>query len=363
MQTMRGTIRIANLHAITLHIKLAGHPRAVNVVPAELKYNKEMCLQFDLDDGGKVLYTDVLPFFNSLTYTDGAGKPKAYKASAAVFAINPNTRAELGSGKDPSKFTAAQLAEMITTYGWDASNHSEFHNDVDAVSQVAANQALVKMRLAPFGVSLAARTMRTGVVPTNFADYVPAFYRQGEIIEVTSQGTTDAGYVLIPAVTINPWLVSSLPAPMTYVQRRGFVGDTLTASAISTYQGYFDQLLASTPSARKMFRFFSHGASPTDSFQQLFHYIYDKAADRLWMPTQREFAEYYETKRLTTISQVLTGNLLTVTLDQMALPTFSRWRDMSLLLSGATIQSVTMSGGNNLTYNSATGLINVYKQA
>jgi hypothetical protein len=94
------------------------------------------------------------------------------------------------------------------------------------------------------------------------------------------------------------------------------------------------------------------------------NFLETSAADRVWITTLREFLEYRETKAAVVKTENLSGNTLTITLDLSALPAVNIFRDMSLMVNANTaINSVTVTGADANSFNTATGLVNVFKKA
>ena len=336
--------------SFTLHLTFAAPPTGVSLAKAPTKYNKPRILQLDFDDGGADLYQVVRPLFRALTYDDGTGRAIPFRANAAIV--------RFGS----SGFSWAQFKQMVVENGFDGSDHTYYDQDANYAQDLALLRALTKTELE--GLGLVGYESRTFIVPTNWPGYVEEeFSPRINALLGTSQGTAGTYPLFPPYQEIIPVVLAQLPAfPARFVLRR-FNLDRLTASSAAEAKGIIDSLLSGADSERKLMRFFCHSATPT-LFEEVFRYAHAQAAGRVWMPTLREFAEYREVVARTVIGAgTVSGNTLSVPIDQSSLPAACRWRDLSLLVSGGTLSEVSISGGltgTTVTKNATTGLVNIY---
>lgn len=332
------------------------------------KANTSAVLLMETDDGGLGPFLVIRDFFRTLSLSDNAGGTMRPRQTLAQFLTNMGTGTELGDGTDASKTTYAQLAEAITLDGWDISNHSRTHENGSTEAYFTASvgdaQDAFTARLAAVG--LPGYVARTFTVPTNYSGYVPAAYARPEMLAVGSQGTGYSGplgsFPAFPQYNDEPWLMSAEPAARTFVMRRFFLKDVLDSGTIATATTYINTILTGTPTAPKVARLFSHGAAPEADYKALVNHAISNGAGKLWMPTFREYEEWKEVKRLSVLSTSVSGNVLTVTIDQKALPAYCRHRDASLLVP-AGFTSVTATGADRLTSNAATGLVNLWRDA
>ena len=88
-------------------------------------------------------------------------------------------------------------------------------------------------------------------------------------------------------------------------------------------------------------------------------YSRTQANDTLWVPSMREFYEYKEVKKLSVLTKLVSGNTITLYVNQRAVPSTCRWLDMSFTVPPGATPSVT---GATYTHNPTTGLLNLFKQ-
>ena len=305
----------------------------------------------DHDDGGLDFYSTLYPALLAQTYTDGAGGAVAFRATGAIYGLDGNG-VELHNGANPGKYTWANMLTMIGK-GFDFANHSYLHTDVLPVQQVGQMSALAKTRFSALGSPY---ELKVGIVPTNYAGYPPAFYDAGLKL-VSSQGT-GGGYPLLPPYTEQAtFLLSDIPATGRVVLRRSLV-DPLS-NTLAAEEALIDTLLTGTPAAPRVWRTFAHGVT-SGLLPDLFAYANSRAADRLWVPSLREFADYLETKKSTTFTTSVSGSVVTLTLNQSAVGADVRYRDLSLLVSGAVMTSASQAGGQGVRMSADGTLLNFY---
>ncbi len=355
---------------ITVTVTFSTPPASVSALFAVLKYNKDCALSIELDDnsaGMNVLFplfdggTDT--FGNTYapkTFTDGCGNPIPYRAGLAVNARSWYNNSPTSSGPPPT-FGYDNIAAMIGR-DWSLENHGYYHETTNNWTlgpnnmnlNLRANQQWWWDRMKEQNVEYVMRTM---VVPSGSANYVKAADSL-RYVAATSQGGTADGYTCWQFPT-----TESVPAGYAFYGR--WLGDQWgTTAQLTSFKAQFDLLLSSsTPTAHKLWRWFAHGvvlpniATWTD-------YVASTANDRVWVVGLHEYAEYHEVKKAVIKKEILTGNMLTITLDLTRVSPANRFRDMSLLIKsgGIAIQSVTVTNADRYTYNAATGLVNVFRK-
>ena len=345
---------------IIVTIKFSSPPSFAASSYPNLKYEKNSMINFEWDDAS-IGSMSALAIMSAKSFTDGAGNNKPYTLAVAV-----NGRAQYDNrivGEHPVLGVVYNDMRQIINSGGDIENHAQYHDlelssanfPLDKTIGAAANLKLLDDQLyAALGYK-----MNAMVVPTNYPGYMEAARNMGYAVG-SSTGTFD-GITNYPQWTPTGSL-NIIPAGDNYLALGRAFTDTWD-TALPEFKSFVDNILNGTsPTANRFFRIGSHNLNAQGAFIDLINYISAQANDRIWLTTMREFAEYRSTKHRTIKTEVLQGNTLTITLDQSAISDRVRWRDLSLKInSDATIESVTVNGAT-ASYNTATKLINVFKQ-
>ncbi len=359
---------------ITVTVTFATAPTSASSTFAVLKYDKLCAMSCELDDNSIGTKTLMAVFDGGVasdgatyarkTFTDGCGNPVPYRAGLAVNGRNGYNNVEQGLQSTTLSYT--QTAAMIAR-DWSLENHGYYHEASGNFNlgrnfnlNLRVNQQFWYDKLAPFGIQYVMRTM---VVPSGNSNYVKAADSL-RYIAAASQGNTGDGYPIWPATGQNPVTVESVPAGYAFYAR--WLGDQWgTATQLTNFKAQLDLLLSSSStSTHKLWRWFSHDVV-LPNIATFADYVQSQANDRLWVVGLQEYAEYHEVKRAVIKKETLTGNTLTITLDLTRVSPANRFRDMSLLIKsagGAAIQSVNVTNADHYTYNSTTGLINIFKK-
>jgi hypothetical protein len=369
---------------IKIVVTLSSTPSwTTKLIPCNLKYNKQGHFDFTQDDRGKgaldaaAYWTRGIAPSNGVAYlglsfSDGANtRPKNifYTGSVATNAFaNGDTLSDY-SALGPTYMNWKDM-HTIVQKGWSILDHGAFHG-VDQPGAIALglnplknsvlNRNYTYRKLAAFGDEY---VMRFGVVPSGDIGYHSAWEQLG-YIGGTSQNTFD-GYPADPSADwANNGLatVTNLKNDNRYHVRARRFKDMNAADAVSEYKSYIDNLIsACTPTANFSLSYFIHQWDFAN-FKTISDYLHTKANDRIWVCGLQEFYEYFQTIQQTAITQKISGDTLTVVLDQSFLPDDLRWRDMSFLLnSNVEIKNVVVTGADDYSYNTNTGLINIYKK-
>ncbi|MCX6216500.1 hypothetical protein [Spirosoma sp.] len=381
-QPTEPTQPVSNSNIVTLTITYASAPTSPTATFAPLKYNKQAWFQYERDDLLSATWTDY-QFFQGKTHTDGAGNAVKWRGSTVV-----NARSNFNNGDlwgIAGKLTAAQIATMVRDGKWGVLNHGYYHDTPTSNNfyppssatysqagwDLAENQKFTYDKLKAEGVEYA---MRGVVLPSSHAGFV----RGADSLQYLGITTTAArdGYTGYPTNTAyNPandganfLNEESLPvAGTTLFGNTGFVQytrnlqDSWNATTVGTLKAQFVDLLAKSNASKHLgMRLATHSGTYPE-MSDFFNYADSVAADRVWFAGMTEQLEYREMKRLAQKSQALSGNTLTVSLDVSSVPSVNRFRDMSLLVGGGTITSVTATGAHDrMSYNPSTGLINIF---
>lgn len=340
---------------------------------AVLKYNKKSGFIMAKDDGfvedytigyaylkGGIVAADGVTY-PGVRYTDGSGKAVTYKMT---FAFNTATPKTGGAGND--YLTSWKQYKEIIAGGFDLSNHSHAHSGYDKLFQVKENERIT--------FNETGWRHRTFVIPTVDEGYANTAPNLGYLMVGSSfgdparddfEGATADTYGVYWGGKLNAGnfrrdkllfnrLYTGEGNPGDLDAIKDLVNTIITANqgGITNYVGHW----------------FSHGLKDanSDTFDQwknLIQYIRNHPGnnDTVWMAGMQEFSEYCEVKDLAIKSQVLSGRELMVTLNLSNVSERNRLRDMSLVLKGGTISTVTVNGADDFSFNPDSGLINIYK--
>ena len=367
---------------ITITVTLSGKPVGnTKLVPAHLKYNKYARFGITVDDrqttgldlaayytGGVSPATGI--HYPGHTFTDGANERTKNIPWTASIATNAWYNLDTTQDCDVNKGTMNwQQMKSLVNRNWSVLDHGAFHGigvpgaaalEFNTLMNAAANRNYTFRKLAALGDEY---VMRVGVVPTNDPNYHSAWEQLGYI--GGSSESTDDGYPkTVPAwknsglVNVSNWISDN----RYKVHLRRFKDLQAGYPASDFLNGAMALCKQMNPIVNYSLEHGLHNAT-MDTIKKVIDSFYNNAHDHIWVCGLQEFYEYFETVQQTHISQSLSGNTLTVTLDQSFLPDDQRWRDLSFLLnSNVTIKKVVVTGADDYSYNTTTGLINIYKK-
>jgi hypothetical protein len=363
---------------ITLKVLLTGTPSLTSKLsPAGLKYNKYG--RYGITNDDRSLTTlDLAAYItggtspaNGQTYpgksfTDGAnvnGRKIKWTGSIASNAYSGDTMRDaqlVGVSMD-----WLQVNDLINR-GWNLLDHGAWHGiDVQAAQKLAVNTLMNAAqnrnysfrKLLPLGTQY---VMRYGVVPTNFKDYHSAWEQLG-YLGGSSQGTHDNYPHTFGAINVTNWA-----RDRSYkVHLRDFSDLTNLAQFTNTndwINGANSVVSLSNATTHYSREIGLHNSQP-DTIRRVIDIMAASFGNNIWVCGLQEFMEYFETIQESNVKQRISSDTLIVTIDQTFLNPEQRWRDMSFLLSSdRSIQSVTVAGADDYSYNTSTGLINIYKK-
>jgi hypothetical protein len=347
---------------VVITVQFASKPGSASSAFTNLKYEKHSVINFEWDDAVR----DVLAaqqIFNSKTFTDGAGNNKKY-----ALALNTNgyfhyANAEVGA--TPEIAVTYAEGKAIINAGGDIANHSMYHDPYGTPGRNYPNHYISPLdmvkRLETLYFEKTGYRMNVMAVPTNYAGYMQAAHDEGYVAGTTTSAPD--GFTLYPSGWVNTGNVALLPEDIKFTAfGRQFTDEW--GKMVGTYKGYIDELLSGTSATvNKYVRFGSHNLTHVAGFTEIINYLQTQSNDRIWVASLREFAEYRVAKARTIKSEQLVGNTLTITLNQSAISSRVRWRDLTLkITSDANISSVTVAGADSYSANLGTKLINIFKQ-
>ncbi|WP_316817287.1 hypothetical protein [Pedobacter nyackensis] len=332
---------------ITTTIKFVSAPSNATATIANRKFNKKNHWAFEWDDATSGAVTG-LNILNNAFYTDGCGNNINYSGTLAFNGANETSGLEYTYAGGDGRVSKANMLAMITA-GWEMSDHSYFHDPVGFGASVTPLENTQRMQT--YIKNLLNYWTRSKAVPTNYAGHATAARDLGYLYS-TSQGTFDsftAEWMYAP-----PGQWSNVPSGFAPL-RRDFTDNW--SGSLTSLQNMVTTLKAATG---KFFRVGSHTINAT-AFQDLVDFLVANSGDEFLVSSTREWLEYDEMK-VQPINQVLSGDTLTISMDLTGLDVKNRWKDLSYnITSDATIASVT-TDGDSASFNSTTGLVNVFKQ-
>jgi hypothetical protein len=335
----------------------------------DLPYDKNKGMMLMKDDASRSDYTVVLKMLNGgtaygvkspgFTFTDGTGKRLDYRYS---FAINPNE----GHTTDLEHVTSWKQINEIIDKGHGYMNHSMFHGGDDKLKAIKDAEK-----------NMWAHThyrMTEIVVPQNDEGYAESGLQLGynlissEFGEPVPDGNNSPGnenmswgsYIPVLTQNFNKVLIS-----------RTNLGDKWDKVELKNAENFIDYVFTNPDINKKLIgAAFNHGPGETTdaarNFLTFLTYIRDHAAnhDSAWITSSRDLMDYMKTKKQVTVSSKeydrKTGKYKIV-FDMANVNPNVVTRNLSIKITGGKISNVHGQGFNDLTYNPATGLINIYK--
>lgn len=305
------------------------------------------------DDGSLGTFNSIHTFKNK-TFTDGCNKQINYRGGIGVIGKNWFTLNENSNMNGVISYP--EIIEMIS-YGWDISNHSMLHRYDTGTD--TPNSLGVRNELIEWNRLFWDRTgyrMNTIIVPVNY----PYFVVEGDslgFICATTQGAKD-GYAIY---TINT-NQNSIPDGFAQLDR-WFTDDWSQSYIETTLKVKIDSLMSAiTPIFKPFFRIGTH-TNLYEQYPMFINYLHAASDDKIWVTTMREWFEYRYLKNNAIKTDSLHDNRLEININLSSIPEHIRWRDLSLkVTSDSRIVSVIANNVDSFTFNSVTGLINLYKE-
>jgi hypothetical protein len=352
---------------ITIKVVLSGTPlKTARLVPANLKYNKWGRFGITADNRTKDVLT-VARYLDSKTFTDGATTNK----HNMVWSGSLGTQAYWGKDTttDAGGLTWSQTKDLVSE-GWSILDNGAFNGIATAgatalgfnqLMNSAQNRRYTFNKLSLLGTPY---VLRFGLVPKTEKNYHSAWEQLGYLGGTST--TVDDNYPGTVTSTTNHGLVNVThwKSDNQYKVHLRHFNNLSSGSAGS--QDFFDAAFSlssgSTPSNNYSVEFGFTAASP-GTVKKVIDSAYAHFDDHIWVCGLQEFYEYFETIQQTAIKQQITGDTLIVTVDQTFLNQDQRWRDMSFVLnSNVSLHKVFVTGADDYSYNSSTGLINIFKK-
>ncbi|HEY0980031.1 MAG TPA: hypothetical protein VGE18_01335 [Candidatus Paceibacterota bacterium] len=373
-QLLYNSLEWRNAHTVTVRVQITGASSASSAF-APIKYNKKLLWNWEVDDNPEHVYTTQLPYlhggttgqghvFPGLTYTDGCGNIKKFDMSIAVFGNGDNT---------PNFFDGyaemITLSELATIYraGFGIMNHQFGGSGNLAADRYYQVQQQTEELYTRFkeeeNIEMVMRTM---VVPAADEGYTATAHAVGYLGMSSQAGVLELRDGFDYSFTGS---VASIPSDFICRSRFHF-REALNSGDYEEYTSYIDDAKTATLTAPFWLRGFSHGPGESNSAQftlytQMMDYMVEEFGDDMCALNTQDSYEYFETKGLAVKNENFDSEtgILEITLDLSAIPRTNRKRDMSLLVTtNGTIAGVTVVGADSESHNTATGLINIFKE-
>src|SRR5215203_4614753 len=372
---------LARSQVVTVTVNFSAAPSTASSSFADLKYNKQSVFNLEVDDRQQRSMS-VLAYLNGgiapedgqsypgKNFSDGCGNNVKYRAAVAV---NAKLNSYDKDAEEGGQLTWPQLKQLFQA-NFMIENHGYYHNkdgqytinSFNEYRNINENTKYINTKLGALGTWFKTRVW---VTPNNDQGYNPYAEKLG-YLAATSQNVTD-GY---PPHPVNLYSntdhladVSTLSTGFN-VFLRDFTDQWNDSNAINSFKPYITGLKNSSSSTvHKLWRLGTHcytGDQPFfPNFKKFIDYVETTSNNTIWVTTLQEFLEYLEVKRKVSKTEVLKGKVLTITLNLSGVPVDNLFRDLSLIVSGNTsISSVSVSGADRYTFNSSTGLINIFKK-
>lgn len=341
---------------------------------ADMKYDKRTGVIYVKDDGAIDDFNQIFPILHGglasdgnvypgLRYTDGTGALVEWHPTFAINTANSRDQKDQYPGS-----TYWEQYNQMLPFGYSIANHSWKHGGIDKYESIKRAETDIFDKTG--------YRVRSFVVPTNDEGYAEtASYLGYKIVgsqfgEPTADDNQTKGLVAPGKIDVKTIDSSKLNK---FLFSRYYFGD-MTESDIQSIKNAVDDSFNNSANGQKkyMAHMFTHGITRWRSndegglshFVGLVNYMHNHPNnnDNAWFPSMQEFAEYYETKMLVNKTQSVSGNTMTIDLDLTTIPGANLLRDMTLLISGGTINNIIVEGADKYTYNKATGLLNIFKK-
>ncbi len=362
--------QIDSLQNITIYVTFASPPTSFTVNKAPLRYNKSFAYSFQIDDGGKDIYSLGFPLFQGgtigsttypgLKFTDGCGNDKTFKMSSSLFSFSTYGGSEIDM-HDPNgayatlNITWPEIAVMLQN-DWGISNHGLTSSTAgNKEYDIARNHSYVKLKT--LSAINGGDDMGVFVNPNGEEAYTaPAFaqgyltcYRMGYSFGDPSFDVTSS------------WNHNQIMMGRTGVGNSANLPALIDAMAAASVGGAHHWGVHFTHSIEN-----GNWGYDFTTFQSVMNYVTDtygkNGLDNIWMATEEEVLDYLLVKDAITVNTQLTGTVLKITYSGSIPSSFHYYNNSLLVNADQPISSVTATGVTGVTYNgtgTSSSLINI----
>lgn len=348
--------------SVTIIVTFSTPPTYASSEFATIKYNKQGIFNLEVDDN-KSECLQIESILKDFTYKDGTGADRKFTAATAVNGFN-FSGTEIGSNNGTGM--AYSDYSILISGGWDVMNHSNRHVDLingNGINIIGYKEDLLTLNELYFqNINY---TMNSFVVPTNYTNFVPFADELGFLVS-SSSGSNSYKPAFPPFQQFG--IVSNIsPSDSGLLQlKRGFLHSWTDQNHINGFIGHFKNMTnSSSPLDHRFYRIGTHADNfDSTAFRKFIDTLSTIADDKIWFTTAREWMEYRQTANQVVKHDSIIANTLIISINYDGLRDDFRWRDLSLNInSDAIITNVSFVGkADELSFNAATGLINVYKQ-
>jgi hypothetical protein len=348
------------------------------VVKADQKYNKDIVVSFGFDDALKPHFTHLFKLFEGgisgvngqtypgITFTDGAGKTINFKGTLVI----PPAALRLDNNEsNPNSLSIPDVYTMVVVHEWGISDHSWSHGAAtfypDRFKEVYTAQKFFYDKFDKYKPVV-------GTTPSSDDGFQQTFFNTGVKVHYSTynEGRSD----ITVWGTMRP---NTYPAGV-YSLNRMYYGDDFTNPDVpAAWLQEIDKWFLNAPKnpngpdQKNFYTGFTHAGSGSETnsapFDNIFYRMKNHPdntnGDRLALIPLPDFIEYNTVARQSSFNISVQGNVATLVIDQTNVDVNTMCRDMSLLLSGLNLQSlVSFKGCDSVTFNPASGLVNIYKR-
>lgn len=328
------------------------------VSTADLKYNLFGVLSMDWDDGS-ITAVNAAALFDTLFLNDGTGRNINWRAGVAVIGRSWFNNNELGDNTG-SNISYAEMQDLISK-GWDIENHGlysklsitdPFNNGGSAIKDLEDNDALILDRIG--------YKMKATVVPGSDVGYVQGANTLGHFAVSSQRDDVGEGMPSLPSADWQP-LYDLKNANDSFKYFLRFFADGPDWGSSNLTSKLTQLINDSNANVHKLMRIGTHN-SDSPEFNTFITNANTAMAGKIWVCSMRELMEYLIVKNKSVVSSTIAGNKLTIEVDYTAVPEDVIFKDLTLLCKDGsnTITGITVNGFNDVTYNTNTGLINIY---
>lgn len=355
----------ANITTSKITITFFASPQTYNITIPELKYNKDFCLGFHLDDGAQDIYTSGYKLldggiidgitYEGLSYTDGCGNDIRFKMSTAIYSLANDQIADVHN--EAGYYIRWSQVNELYKKGWGVYNHGYTADPtLDPLYSVVNNHIYVKSKTndaVEGGID-----MRIFVNPNGIDSYTNFAFQENYRLCFVEHYTFGNPYFDVTT----SWIKGNIR-----------MGRTNLVSNIDLTEIVDEMAALSINGSHYWGSVFSHSITNAtfgydfEMFKEYMTYISDtygkNGQDNIWMTTEEETLDYSILKDLLVVNESWNGNILEITFSG-DLPDDLRFYNTSLVVSASNnIQSIEISGAlESSSYNGInkpTALINI----
>lgn len=308
------------------------------------KYNKLGWFSSGWDDGEIQGLENAIKIWEEIGLSNDDGCGNLIPCSGSVALCKDKQGVPIESDTD--------LIERINANRYirgDISNHSLDHDDEDKKRQVDLMNDLI--------FDVFSYKPNIFVIPVNFKGFAQPCLDAG-MLGITAQGdhyepyNSGRYYLTMPN---NPALPSDIPM---FRMARAFFDSYEEQSTIDYMKGQIDGY---NTIPGKFCIMDTHdpltASNRYNGFKEIYQYLKDTMSNEVSVFSLREALEY-RYMRSVPMTQEQDGNTLTITFNSLDIHDRIRWRDVSLIVNGGNILSVSHEGFETSSFNENTGLVN-----